>query len=167
MDKELNISLAKRYSELVSQQISAKYIVLYGSYAKGAATSDSDIDMAVIVETLDSDYLDEHAKLFRLRRSVDFRIEPVLSEYGIEYGKDRSGFLREVMDTGHILYRPAVQQSRNYFLPLLDGFHQFLIIQNLLGGIKLFPDSYTQSTSISLIMFFTSDISSELNSPVF
>jgi hypothetical protein len=35
MDKELNISLAKRYSELVSQQISAKYIVLYGSYAKG------------------------------------------------------------------------------------------------------------------------------------
>ena len=106
MDKELNISLAKRYSELVSQQISAKYIVLYGSYAKGTATSDSDIDMAVIVETLDSDYLDEHAKLFELWRSVDFRIEPVL----IGYGEDKSGFLREVMDTGYILYPPAVQQ---------------------------------------------------------
>ena len=106
MDKESAISLAKQYSELVSQHMSAKYIVLYGSYAKGTATQDSDIDIAVIVETLDSDYLDEHARLFRLRRSVDFRIEPVL----IEYGEDKSGFLREVMDTGYILYPPAVQQ---------------------------------------------------------
>jgi predicted nucleotidyltransferase len=106
MDKESAISLAKQYSKLVSQHMSAKYVVLYGSYAKGTATPDSDIDIAVIVETLDSDYLDEHAKLFKLRRSVDFRIEPVL----IEYGEDRSGFLREVMDTGHILYPPAVQQ---------------------------------------------------------
>ena len=106
MDKESAISLAKQYSELVSQHMSAKYIVLYGSYAKGTATQDSDIDIAVIVETLDSDYLDEHARLFRLRRSVDFRIEPVL----IEYGEDKSGFLREIMDTGYILYPPAVQQ---------------------------------------------------------
>jgi predicted nucleotidyltransferase len=106
MDRESAISLAKRYSELVSQHISTKYVVLYGSYAKGTATADSDIDIAVIVDRLDGDYLDEHAKLFRLRRSVDFRIEPVL----IEYGKDRSGFLREVMDTGYILYPPAVQQ---------------------------------------------------------
>jgi predicted nucleotidyltransferase len=106
MDKESAISLAKQYSKLVSQHMSAKYVVLYGSYAKGTATPDSDIDIAVTVETLDSDYLDEHAKLFKLRRSVDFRIEPVL----IEYGEDKSGFLREVMDTGHILYPPVVQQ---------------------------------------------------------
>jgi predicted nucleotidyltransferase len=80
--------------------------LLNGSYAKGTATSDSDIDIAVIVDTLDSDYLDEHAKLFKLRRSVDSRIEPVL----IEYGEDKSGFLREIIDTGYMVYRPAVQQ---------------------------------------------------------
>ena len=80
--------------------------LLNGPYAKGTATSDSDIDIAVIVDKLDSDYLDEHAKLLKLRRSVDSRIEPVL----IEYGKDKSGFPREVMDTGYILYPPAVQQ---------------------------------------------------------
>ena len=51
--------------------------LLNGPYAKGTATSDSDIDIAVIVDKLDSDYLDEQAKLFKLRRSVDFRIEPV------------------------------------------------------------------------------------------
>ena len=106
MDKESAISLAKQYSELVSQHMPAKYIVLYGSYAKGTATSDSDIDIAVVVDKLDSDYLDEHARLFRLRRLVDFRIEPVL----IEYDEDESGFLREVMNTGYVLYPPAVQQ---------------------------------------------------------
>ncbi|MEA4884366.1 MAG: nucleotidyltransferase domain-containing protein [Clostridia bacterium] len=104
MDKESAISLAKRYSELVSQHISARHIVLYGSYAKGTATPDSDIDIAVIVDKLEGDYLDEQAKLYKLRRSIDFRIEPVL----IEYGQDKSGFLREIMDTGHVLYPPAV-----------------------------------------------------------
>lgn len=38
---------------------------------------------------LGADYLDEQAKLPRLRRSVGFRIELVM----IEYGKDESGFL--------------------------------------------------------------------------
>ena len=102
----------------------AKYIVLYGSYAKGTATSDSDIDIAVIVETLDSDYLDEHAILFKLRRSVDSRIEPVL----IEYGKDKSGFPRKVMDTGYILYPPAVQKWRNHFLSLLEPLFLFVCV---------------------------------------
>ena len=64
------------------------------------------IDIAVIVDKLNSDYFDEHVKLLKLRRSVDFRIEPVL----IEYREDKSGFLREIMDTGHILYPLAVQQ---------------------------------------------------------
>lgn len=66
----------------------ARHIVLYGSYAKGTARPDSDIDIAVIVDKVEGDYLDQQAKLYRLRRSVDLRIEPVL----IEYGQDKSGF---------------------------------------------------------------------------
>jgi len=82
----------------------ARHIVLYGSYAKGIARPDSDIDIAVIADKVEGDYLDQQAKLYRLRRLVDLRIEPVL----IEYGQDKSGFLREIMDTGHVLYPPAV-----------------------------------------------------------
>ena len=104
MDKEAAIGLAKRFSELVSQHMPARHIVLYGSYAKGTARPDSDIDIAVIVDKVEGDYLDQQAKLYRLRRSVDLRIEPVL----IEYGQDKSGFLKEIMDTGHVLYPPAV-----------------------------------------------------------
>ncbi len=106
MDKESAVSLAKQYSELVSQHMSARLVVLYGSYAKGTATPDSDIDIAVIVDKLDGDYLDEQAKLFRLRRSVDFRIEPVL----IECGQEQSGLLKEIMDTGCIVYPSPAQQ---------------------------------------------------------
>lgn len=104
--QERAIGLARRYSELVSQHMPARQVVLYGSYAKGTAKPDSDIDIAVIVDKLQGDCLDEQAKLYKLRRLVDLRIEPVL----IEYGHDRSGFLKEIMGTGQVLYPTAVQQ---------------------------------------------------------
>ena len=44
MDKEAAIGLARRFSELVSQHMSARFIVLHGSYAEGTASSDFDID---------------------------------------------------------------------------------------------------------------------------
>ncbi|MBS4022786.1 MAG: nucleotidyltransferase domain-containing protein [Dethiobacter sp.] len=106
MDKESVISLAKKYSELVSKHMLVKQVVLFGSYAKETAGPDSDIDIAVIVEKLEGDYLDTHARLFKLRRAVDFRIEPVL----IEQNGDKSGFLKEILANGHIVYSSAIQQ---------------------------------------------------------
>ncbi|MBS3900380.1 MAG: nucleotidyltransferase domain-containing protein [Dethiobacter sp.] len=100
MDKDSVIALARQYSELVSKHLPVKQVVLYGSYANGAAGPDSDIDIAVIVEKLEEDYLDTHARLFKLRRSIDFRIEPVL----IELGEDKSGFLRDILDKGYVLF---------------------------------------------------------------
>ena len=104
MDKESVINLAKKYSELVSEHMSVKQIVLYGSYARETADPDSDIDIAVIVEKLEGDYLDTHTRLFKLRRTIDFRIEPVL----IEQGEDMSGFLKDILDKGHIVYSSAM-----------------------------------------------------------
>lgn len=100
MDKTSALAIAKKYSELVSQHLPVRQVVLYGSYAKETAGPDSDIDIAVIVDKLEDDYLDTHAKLFKLRRSVDFRIEPVL----IELGEDQSGFLRDILDKGQVVY---------------------------------------------------------------
>lgn len=99
MDNESIIDLAKRYSALVRQNFNTKHILLYGSYAKGTASRDSDIDIAVVVEKLNGDYLEEQSKLFKLRRSIDLRIEPILLEDGL----DKSGFLKEIMSTGQII----------------------------------------------------------------
>jgi hypothetical protein len=45
------------------------------------------------------------ARLFRLRREIDARIEPVL----LEESNDKSGFLEEILKTGEIIY--SVEQD--------------------------------------------------------
>ncbi|MDO8585605.1 MAG: nucleotidyltransferase domain-containing protein [Armatimonadota bacterium] len=70
----------------------------------GAATEDSDIDVAVITNRPAHDWLEASAKLFRLRRDIDLAIEPVLIDTPI----DGSGFLEEIRRTGEIVYDSAV-----------------------------------------------------------
>ena len=77
-----------------------KRVVLYGSCARGGSSDYSDIDVAIIVDRVPDDVLAAETDLFRLRHSVDDRIEPVI----LESGDDRSGFLSEVMRTGEVVY---------------------------------------------------------------
>lgn len=100
MDKEKVIERVKQYSDLVRQNFSVKKIILYGSYNKGSARKDSDIDVAVVLSSIDEDFLMSESKLFRLRRNIDARIEPIL----LEEKNDKSGFLEEILKTGEIIY---------------------------------------------------------------
>lgn len=100
MDYEEIIDKTRKYSELVVSSLSPKMIVLYGSYAKGTAREDSDIDIAVIFDTLGEDFLEKSHQLFKLRRGIDSRIEPVL----IELENDKSGFCEDILKTGKIIY---------------------------------------------------------------
>jgi predicted nucleotidyltransferase len=76
-------------------------VILYGSQAKGTATESSDIDIAVVVDRIEGDFLDAEIALFRARRGIDDRIEPVL----LEYGNDPSGFLASILGTGQVIYQ--------------------------------------------------------------
>ena len=100
MDKEKVIECVKQYSDLVRQNFRVKKIILYGSYVKGSAKKDSDIDVAVVLSSIDEDLLMSESKLFRLRRNIDARIEPIL----LEEKNDKSGFLEEILKTGEIIY---------------------------------------------------------------
>ncbi len=100
MDKTEIIDKLTKYADLVNQKFKAKKIILYGSYAKGNWRHESDIDVAVIVESIDGDLLEKESLLYKLRRDIDCRIEPVL----IEEGKDESGFLEEIMRHGEVVY---------------------------------------------------------------
>lgn len=51
---------------------------MYGSYSKGNATPDSDIDVAVIVPSYGDQKLEISKNLWRDVRQVSFLIEPVL-----------------------------------------------------------------------------------------
>ncbi|MGD8781225.1 MAG: nucleotidyltransferase domain-containing protein [Ignavibacteria bacterium] len=99
MDRKI-IKIVKKYSELVKDVMDVKMIVLYGSAARGEQREDSDIDVAVIVDDLQEDYLDLSAKLFEIVREVDIRIEPTL----LIRKHNKSGFIDTVLNTGKIIY---------------------------------------------------------------
>jgi len=96
MDKEEVIEKLKIYKQLLSEHMEFDEMILFGSHAKGNARKDSDVDVAIVVETLTGDYFSTRPLLWKIRREVDDRIEPVL----IEKSHDESGFLSEIMKTG-------------------------------------------------------------------
>lgn len=55
-----------------------KALYLYGSYSKGNYREDSDIDIAVVVDSLSDNYFDDTPLLWKLRRRISNLIEPVL-----------------------------------------------------------------------------------------
>ncbi|HCX61803.1 nucleotidyltransferase domain-containing protein [Sedimentibacter hydroxybenzoicus DSM 7310] len=99
LDKETVVKLAERYALEVVKMLNPQAVVLFGSYAKGTAKVDSDIDIAVILNDFTGDYLEIYKQLYRLRRNISADIEPVL----LDSSRDDSGFVAEVLKTGQIL----------------------------------------------------------------
>jgi predicted nucleotidyltransferase len=96
MDKNEAITKVKEYKALLQNFFTIDKIYLYGSYAKGTNNTHSDIDVAIVVNHLDGDYFTTTPLLWKLRRQIDDRIEPVIFEKGI----DQSGFLAEIKKYG-------------------------------------------------------------------
>lgn len=99
MDKSEAINKVVRYKALVKKHFDVDSIILFGSYAKGDQNEDSDIDVAIIVDSIDTDFFTYAPLLWKLRREIDDRIEPIL----IEKNKDESGFLKTIIKTGLII----------------------------------------------------------------
>ncbi len=93
------IEKLKLYKYLVSDHFDIDKIVLFGSYAKGKQMEDSDIDVAVIVRSVNSDFFTFAPLLWKLSRQVDNRIEPVL----LIRGQDPGGFIDEILRTGLVI----------------------------------------------------------------
>ena len=72
------MDLAKAYANAVRGMMDTKGIFLYGSYAKGTAREDGDMDIAVNVDRVPGDHLNAVPKLWGLTRTVGDAIEPVL-----------------------------------------------------------------------------------------
>jgi predicted nucleotidyltransferase len=58
MDKDEVIKKVEQYAILVKDYILTSQIILYGSYVNGDSNPDSDIDVAVVVDKLNQDFLD-------------------------------------------------------------------------------------------------------------
>lgn len=102
MDKREVIEKLKEYAELLKKYFAVKMVILFGSYSRGSARLDSDIDVAVVLERLPENILDVEIEFFKLRRQIDSRIEPVIFEIGQD---DPSGFFDEILKNGDIIYQ--------------------------------------------------------------
>jgi len=100
MDKSTAIKAARQYAQIVAEELKPSVILLYGSYAKGAAHADSDIDVAVVFDGFNGNWLETSSRLWRLRRDISDDIEPIL----LDRTQDKSGFIEDVFKTGKILY---------------------------------------------------------------
>ena len=78
MDKEQVIEIVKEYKNAIIKQISDAKVYLYGSYSKGTARPESDIDVAVVVPAVQDDWLEVTTTLWLLAPQINCLIEPVL-----------------------------------------------------------------------------------------
>ena len=75
MDTSDAITIAKRYALAIEAKYDFVQVFLFGSYARGNFTEDSDIDIAVVFKDYHKS-LDMQLELMRIRRKIDSRIEP-------------------------------------------------------------------------------------------
>lgn len=104
MGKEKIIDAVKQYTEQVMKNYPVKMIVLFGSYARGNARDLSDIDVAVVFEKVEGDFIEVWSELVRLGWDINSLIEPMLIE---DNEKDPSCFLEEILKYGEVIYKKA------------------------------------------------------------
>ena len=81
----------------ISKKFNIKGVYLFGSYAKGTDNKDSDIDVAIILDS-DANTFDLMLELMMLTQNIDLRIEPhPIKENDFEEGNP---FVEEIKTTG-------------------------------------------------------------------
>jgi predicted nucleotidyltransferase len=75
MVTETAINIAKSYVAQLPREMAVKKAYLFGSYARGSQSDNSDIDVAIIIGSM-NDIFDLQMEMLRIRRKIDLRIEP-------------------------------------------------------------------------------------------
>ena len=91
------LELVRQYKDVIAPRFDERTeVYMFGSYSKGYANADSDIDVAVIVPKIEEgNWFDWSKSLWHDVRKVSFLIEPVLLEQN-----ESSPLYRDVMLTG-------------------------------------------------------------------
>ncbi len=96
MDQNEAINKVREYRRLLMNHFPLGKVFIFGSYANNSYRQDSDIDVAIVVKQIKGDFFSVNPLLWKLRREVDDRIEPIL----IDEAHDESGFLGEILKHG-------------------------------------------------------------------
>ncbi len=98
------IEIIRRYiEELEKSQIHIVEAIIFGSYAKGKAKPESDIDIALISDDFTGDRFEDRRKIIPLRRIIDSRIEPI--PFRPEDFNNGGALAEEIKRTGMIILK--------------------------------------------------------------
>ncbi len=99
MAKNEVIEILRLYINLLKTEgIYVDKAFLYGSYLTDTATSDSDIDLMIVTDNENDDYL--AGKIWKLTRKINSKIEPFLVGKNRFYSNDDSPLIDLVKRTG-------------------------------------------------------------------
>lgn len=101
--KDIHISkqifdIAMKYADQLKGHIRLHSLYVYGSYATGNFTEDSDIDIAVVGNGFSGDLMEDTFQLMKIRRDVDNRIHPY--PFSIEDFNADDPMAREIINAG-------------------------------------------------------------------
>lgn len=98
------IDTIREFSQRIGREFGAERVVLFGSYARGTVTEDSDVDLLVIC-AFEGKSVDQSVKIrMKLRPAfpMDLLVRtPEKVRQRIEMGDD---FMREILEEGKVLY---------------------------------------------------------------
>lgn len=93
-------AVVRRFTDHIKKSgIPVRYAVLFGSWAKGNANKDSDIDVCLVSPRFGQDELSEMQYLMRETMHVDDRIEPIPLSVE-DYETDATPFIIEIKKYG-------------------------------------------------------------------
>ena len=98
--RNVDINILKsveKYIKEISKHYSIQEVYLFGSYAKGTNHEDSDIDVAIIINS-DNNVFDLMVELMMLTQNIDLRIEP--HPIKVQDFEEGIPFVQEIIDTG-------------------------------------------------------------------
>jgi len=76
-DLTTTINIVRQFVEKVNKQFPVEQAFLFGSYALGTATEDSDIDVAIVSRAFSGSRFEDNVAIATLTWGIDTRIEPV------------------------------------------------------------------------------------------
>ena len=92
------INSIEKFIKEIKKKYNVEAIILFGSYAKGTESEDSDIDIAIVSADFDDIY-DCMAILMGMTWDIDARIEPHPIKKK-DFDEVSDYFVKEIIDTG-------------------------------------------------------------------
>jgi len=99
----VSLDQIKAYCRIVAREFKPRKIILFGSYASGSATSDSDVDLVVVLPFRGSDT----DKVVEIRGRVEAPFPMDLLVWRPSEVNRQDSFKRTVLNEGKVMYEAS------------------------------------------------------------